>query len=80
MFVRAEILYRCSIPPFDRARDVLSKLLPSEAKTESEHTSTSKDEIKTKKNLYDILQLCNMIPNEVLGLPTGGGVRNTIPS
>ena len=34
-YLRAEILFRSDIPPFDRARDVLSKLLSMEEKSAS---------------------------------------------
>ena len=75
--IRSEILYRCSIPPFDKARDVLSSLIVEPLKVEAKDEPGFKDLIKTKFDTFDILQLCNVVPNEVLMLPTGGkGVRN----
>merc|ERR1712203_828152 len=35
-YLRAEILYRCSVPPFDKARDVLSTLLSGNSETKIE--------------------------------------------
>ena len=74
--IRSEILYRCSIPPFDKARDVLSSLVVEPLKVEAKDEPGFED-LKTKFDTFDILQLCNVVPNEVLMLPTGGkGVRN----
>ena len=67
---RAEILYRLSIPPFEVARDVLSPLSIANAKSEVKIESNIKDAKSMQK--LDILQLCNIVPNEVLALPTGG--------
>jgi len=70
-YLRAEILYRCSIPPFEVARDVLSPLSVTNVKIEPK-TETIDTDIKQNLNDPDILQLCNIVPNEVLALPTGG--------
>ena len=68
---RAEILYRLSIPPFEVARDVLSPLVVANVKSEVKIESNVKD-AKPNTKKFDILQLCNIVPNEVLALPTGG--------
>jgi len=70
-YLRAEILYRLSIPPFEVARDVLSPLSIANVKSEEKIESNVKDPKPNEKKL-DILQLCNIVPNEVLALPTGG--------
>ena len=54
---RAEILYRCKIPPFTESRSVLEPLLAN---------------VKTEEP--DILELCNIVPKEVLNLGGGKGV------
>lgn len=56
-FSRAEILYRCQVPPFTQSRTVLEPLL---------------DGIKTE--VPDILELCHLVPKEVLTLGGGKGV------
>lgn len=57
-YLRAEILYRCEIPPFTCARDVLEPLaeLPM-----------------VKSESPDILQLCHLLPSEVINLTGGVG-------
>ena len=57
VFFRAEILYRCKIPPFTESRSVLEPLLAN---------------VKTEEP--DILELCNIVPKEVLNLGGGKGV------
>ena len=80
-YLRAEILFRSDIPPFDRARDVLSKLLSMEEKSSSLNTldkaikGEDTNNIKKEHGVYDILELCNVVPNEVLMLSGGKGVR-----
>ena len=54
---RAEILYRCQIPPFAQSRSVLEPLL---------------NNVKTEEP--DILELCHIVPKEVLSLDGGKGV------
>jgi len=70
-YLRAEILYRGSIPPFDIARDVFSTLPITTIKSEAENKSILHD-IKPKIKGPDVLELCNIVPNEVLALPTNG--------
>ena len=54
-YLRAEILYRGGVRPFDKARTVLEKLVETE-------------EVKVKSENADFLQLCHTIPNEVIHL------------
>eukprot|EP00092_Neocalanus_flemingeri_P019440 GFUD01021058.1.p1 GENE.GFUD01021058.1~~GFUD01021058.1.p1 ORF type:complete len:484 (-),score=149.92 GFUD01021058.1:72-1523(-) len=54
-YLRAEILYRAGIEPFTQAREVLEPLLEQEVKREGP----------------DILELCNIVPKEVLSLDKG---------
>jgi len=56
-YLRAEILYRAEIPPFTCARDTLQPLV-------------SCDNSKSVKH-PDILELCNIVPKEVLSLDKG---------
>jgi len=55
-YLRAEILYRCNIPPFAQSRSVLEPLLT---------------DVKTEEP--DILELCHLVPKEVLSLGGGKG-------
>ena len=54
-YLRAEILYRLKIKPFTQSREVLEPLKDASVKTEGP----------------DILQLCNLVPTEVLSLDKG---------
>jgi len=58
-YLRAEILFRLKIKPFTKSRDVLEPL-----KTKDED---DKDRVKNP----DILDLCNIVPTEVLSLDKG---------
>ena len=53
-------MYRLEIPPFAKARDVLESLEVDQKLTENGENA-------------DIIELCNIIPNEVLGLGHGKG-------
>jgi len=55
-YLRAEILFRCNIPPFAQSRSVLEPLLTA---------------VKTEEP--DILELCHLVPKEVLALGGGKG-------
>jgi len=55
-YLRAEILYRCKVPPFTQSRSVLEPLLTN---------------VKTEEP--DILELCHLVPKEVLSLGGGKG-------
>lgn len=57
IYLRAEILYRCKVPPFAQSRSVLEPLL---------------NNIKTEEP--DILELCHIVPKEVLSLGGGKGL------
>ena len=61
-YLRAEILYRLEIPPFAKARDVLESLEVDQKLTKNENGKNA-----------DIIELCNILPNEVLGLGSGKG-------
>lgn len=65
-YLRAEILFRGSVPPFDPAREVLEAL-----QIKQENTS-----LKIKSEKPDILELCHTIQKEVLSLGGGKGVGN----
>ena len=54
-YLRAEIIFRAGVKPFDKARDVLEGVKAGLPKVEGP----------------DILELCNIIPKEVLSLDTG---------
>ena len=70
-YLRAEILYRCSIPPFDNAREVLEPLSATDVELKTKNDINLND-VKLEIKNPDILQLCNIIPNEVLSLSKRG--------
>ena len=53
-------MYRLEVPPFAKARDVLESLEVDQKLTENGENA-------------DIIELCNIIPNEVLSLGHGKG-------
>ncbi|XP_072881107.1 endonuclease 8-like 1 [Hemitrygon akajei] len=63
-YLRAEILFRLKVPPFEKARTVLEALLHKE--TTAELTLSKK--IKMKLENPDILELCHLLPLEVINL------------
>ncbi|XP_051898587.1 endonuclease 8-like 1 isoform X2 [Pristis pectinata] len=63
-YLRAEILFRLKVPPFEKARTVLEALLLKE--TTAELTLSKK--IKMKLENPDILELCHLLPMEVINL------------
>ncbi|XP_078541227.1 endonuclease 8-like 1 isoform X2 [Lissotriton helveticus] len=66
-YLRAEILYRLKVPPFVKARTVLDSLgIPEQ----SDLTLSKK--LKLKKENPDLLELCHLVPMEVMNL-TGKG-------
>ncbi|ESO87521.1 hypothetical protein LOTGIDRAFT_127711 [Lottia gigantea] len=67
-YLRAEILYRAGIRPFDKARDVLQELL-------DDHGSVTQKLKKQSK--ADILQLCSQLCHEVINL--GATIYNPVP-
>ncbi|XP_066979884.1 endonuclease 8-like 1 [Macrobrachium rosenbergii] len=81
-YLRAEILYRCGVRPFDRARDVLEELKPfsqwytnksqqrGEFKIKVEDNQVTNNQ--SNKDIPDILDLCHVVPKEVINLEGGG--------
>ncbi|XP_046581058.1 endonuclease 8-like 1 [Haliotis rubra] len=57
-YLRAEILYRAGVPPFKCARSVLEKLSPGQ----------EEKKVVVKSESPDILQLCNILPLEVINI------------
>ncbi|XP_057580084.1 endonuclease 8-like 1 isoform X6 [Hippopotamus amphibius kiboko] len=71
-YLRAEILYRLRIPPFEKARSVLEALqqrrpvLPLPLLQSPELTLSQK--IRAKLQNPDLLELCHLVPKEVIQL------------
>ncbi|XP_038622898.1 endonuclease 8-like 1 isoform X2 [Tachyglossus aculeatus] len=63
-YLRAEILYRLRIPPFEKARTVLEAL--RQRRLSSELTLSQK--VKAKLQNPDLLELCHTVPMEVTHL------------
>ncbi|XP_054987731.1 endonuclease 8-like 1 isoform X3 [Sorex araneus] len=61
-YLRAEILYRLRIPPFEKARTVLEAL--QQRRPSPELTLSQK--IKAKLQNPDLLELCHSVPKEVV--------------
>jgi len=61
-YLRAEILYRAEIPPFTCARDVLEDLRVK---------SDPENKVKSEPGLPDLIELCHIVPEEVLHLDKG---------
>lgn len=65
-YLRAEILYRLNIPPFECARTVLKGLdLEDVWETQQQMTDIK---IKVKRETPDLLRLCHKVPLEVVNL------------
>lgn len=64
-YLRAEIIFRAAVPPFSSARSVLEKLL---IKQEEGISKVSKGK-KCQVDHPDFLELCNLVPKEVINLP-----------
>ncbi|XP_050824782.1 endonuclease 8-like 1 isoform X3 [Gopherus flavomarginatus] len=62
-YLRAEILYRLKIPPFENARTVLEAL--QHRKQQSPDLTLSK-KVKLKQENPDLLELCRAVPMEVI--------------
>lgn len=75
-YLRAEILYRCGVRPFDEAREVLSELKPFSKWFESQVKQEDPEENNIKP---DLLDLCHILPNEVVNLSGGGKGYNVDP-
>lgn len=63
-YLRAEILYRMKIPPFEKARTVLEALKQHRPSPEL----TLSQKIKVKLQNPDLLELCHSVPKEVVQL------------
>ncbi|XP_045704468.1 endonuclease 8-like 1 isoform X2 [Phyllostomus hastatus] len=63
-YLRAEILYRLKIPPFEKARTVLEALKQHRPNPEL----TLSQKIKAKLQNPDLLELCHSVPKEVVQL------------
>ena len=61
-YLRAEILFRLNIQPFEVARLVLQPIKDS-------------DDVGVKREGPDLVDLCHALPLEVIGLGAGKGVR-----
>ncbi|XP_069984635.1 endonuclease 8-like 1 [Penaeus vannamei] len=68
-YLRAEILYRCGIAPFDEAREVLSEIKPFSKWYESTLSPKTAAGVKCEP---DILDLCHILPKEVINLEGKG--------
>ncbi|XP_069758814.1 endonuclease 8-like 1 isoform X2 [Narcine bancroftii] len=73
-YLRAEVLFRLKVPPFEKARAVLEALVHKERPAE---LSLSK-KIKLKLDNPDILELCHLLPMEVINLG-GEGYKSGRP-
>ncbi|XP_039349284.1 endonuclease 8-like 1 isoform X2 [Mauremys reevesii] len=74
-YLRAEILYRLKIPPFEKARTVLEAL--QHRKQQSPDLTLSK-KVKLKRENPDLLELCHAVPMEVIHM--GGKGYGSEPS
>ncbi|XP_019480988.1 PREDICTED: endonuclease 8-like 1 isoform X1 [Hipposideros armiger] len=63
-YLRAEILYRLRIPPFEKARTVLEALQQRRPRPEL----TLSQKIRAKLQNPDLLELCHSVPKEVVQL------------
>ncbi|XP_062439418.1 endonuclease 8-like 1 isoform X3 [Rhea pennata] len=61
-YLRAEILYRLKIPPFEKARTVLEAL----KHREQDPSLTLSKKLKLKRDNPDLLELCHTVPMEVV--------------
>ncbi|XP_010000548.1 PREDICTED: endonuclease 8-like 1, partial [Chaetura pelagica] len=66
-YLRAEILYRLKIPPFEKARTVLEALKEQEQERRKKNPSlTLSKKLKLKREQPDLLELCHTVPMEVV--------------
>uniref|UniRef100_A0A674HMV3 Endonuclease 8-like 1 n=1 Tax=Taeniopygia guttata TaxID=59729 RepID=A0A674HMV3_TAEGU len=66
-YLRAEILYRLKIPPFEKARTVLEALKEQEQERRKKDPSlTLSKKVKLKRENADLLELCHTVPMEVI--------------
>ncbi|NXT51293.1 NEIL1 Endonuclease, partial [Pluvianellus socialis] len=66
-YLRAEILYRLKIPPFEKARTVLEALKDQEQARRKKNSSlTLSKKLKLMRENPDLLELCHTVPMEVI--------------
>ncbi|XP_068000347.1 endonuclease 8-like 1 isoform X2 [Melanerpes formicivorus] len=66
-YLRAEILYRLQIPPFEKARTVLEALKEQEQERRKKNSSlTLSKKLKLMRENPDLLELCHTVPMEVV--------------
>ncbi|KFQ71512.1 Endonuclease 8-like 1, partial [Phaethon lepturus] len=66
-YLRAEILYRLKIPPFEKARTVLEALKDQEqARRKKNPSLTLSKKLKLMRENLDLLELCHTVPMEVI--------------
>ncbi|NXI22034.1 NEIL1 Endonuclease, partial [Sterrhoptilus dennistouni] len=64
-YLRAEILFRLEIPPFEKARTVLEALKEQEQRKKDPSLTLSK-KVKLRQENPDLLELCHTVPMEVI--------------
>ncbi|NXS90323.1 NEIL1 Endonuclease, partial [Erpornis zantholeuca] len=65
-YLRAEILYRLKIPPFEKARTVLEALKDQEQERRKDLSLTLSKKVKLRQENPDLLELCHTVPMEVI--------------
>ncbi|XP_010178388.1 PREDICTED: endonuclease 8-like 1, partial [Mesitornis unicolor] len=66
-YLRAEILFRVKIPPFEKARTVLEALKEQEETRKKKNPSlTLSKKLKLMRENPDLLELCHAVPMEVI--------------
>ncbi|NXM77533.1 NEIL1 Endonuclease, partial [Serilophus lunatus] len=66
-YLRAEILYRLKIPPFEKARTVLEALKDQQRESQKKDpTLTLSKKVKLMRENLDLLELCHTVPIEVI--------------
>uniref|UniRef100_A0A8C3VHZ1 Nei like DNA glycosylase 1 n=1 Tax=Catharus ustulatus TaxID=91951 RepID=A0A8C3VHZ1_CATUS len=64
-YLRAEILYRLKIPPFEKARTMLEALKEQEMR-KKDPSLTLRKKVKLRQENPDLLELCHTVPKEVI--------------
>uniref|UniRef100_A0A663MD28 Nei like DNA glycosylase 1 n=1 Tax=Athene cunicularia TaxID=194338 RepID=A0A663MD28_ATHCN len=68
-YLRAEILYRLKIPPFEKARTVLEALKEQEQERRKKNSAlTLSKKLKLMRENPDLLELCHTVPTEVIAV------------
>ncbi|XP_009865509.1 PREDICTED: endonuclease 8-like 1, partial [Apaloderma vittatum] len=65
-YLRAEILYRLKIPPFEKARTVLEALKDEDQARKKNPSLTLSKKLKLMRENPDLLELCHTVPMEVI--------------